>query len=381
MSTRALLGCLDRSPFPRAMNRLCGVPLAKVPATRIGETRTHMAVHIKPILRNCFYKGGSGGQRANFILAISMCALMIACGKEPPSVERAAAPVLSPSSPETAQPEKQASPAPPERIMVTIPGRGPESIRSALWDCNSTAERLDINLEALADVLERAQCVNKLLVQAPNDPDWRVAYFIRGRMLLTAAALVRALENPGPAAQPLTAQQAQAQLVGRDRLQLLKKQTHQLASSAAQEVTEAIADSVMKTLQTRGLALGDPIPEINALNVSRRQVGIFTWDLEKTSDDKKFVVTRALFDVMASFVLEGYGLVSTRAEFVTSIEGSTSESALFDETCKIRVRIVDSTWMYPCLSYVSGLNGDAASDAGVLALEKALREKASSSSR
>ncbi len=265
--------------------------------------------------------------------------------------------------------------------MVTIPGRAAESARVELIACNPTGDSVQVTLDALSEIIDRVRCVNSAIDREPSDSDWRIAYVIRSRLLFTAASLVRVLERPTAPSSSSTAQQAQAALVGQERLASLKRTTHLLAMNAMRDVTYGVAEGVFGMLEARGLTLGDPMGDINTINVQNRQLGVFEWLVTKASHEGKLIVARSLFDVKTMFLLDGYGLVMTDAEFVTSDERSSQDDPLFEDECKVRLTMGGSTWTYVCRTYVAGLDGDAAANTAVFALEAALQKKARSPNR
>lgn len=253
-------------------------------------------------------------------------------------------------------------------MNVSIEGRPPISTRAELLDCAPAVPSHDASVETLELLLEQSRCVNRLL--SGQDPDWRVGYLLRGKLLLTAINVVKALET-SPAAQSTQVREAQQQLVQREKLARLKQQTYTHVAGAVDDVTESIAEGILWALQARGVQTGDAVQELQALNWSRRNAGVPPRELEKVLHQGQFVVARLLFERDSLFVVAGFGPVTVNGRLDDEVRDTP-----FSEECRIRLKVAEFVQKFSCQDFLSGEAGDRAADAAVLALESALLKKA-----
>lgn len=254
-----------------------------------------------------------------------------------------------------------------ERVKAYSLAEGQIDVRASLVDCAPSVGPA-ITLDALAVLVEQSKCVSKKL--NGSEADWRVGYGLRAVSLGAAVATARLLEGTVEGA-PRSAQDAQRQLVDRQKLADLKEQTYQEMVVAVDNVTESIAAGVLRSLQERGIEMASSLAEAQRLSIERRRVNAehLTFDTGPYGD--KLLKMQYGREQAFMFTVAGLSSVAVTA----SIEPNGSHT-VFSNNCQVQLSMVDVVQKFICQDFISGELGDRTVASLVRVVEEALLKKA-----
>jgi len=243
-------------------------------------------------------------------------------------------------------------------------------VRKELLDCNHSSNSVTVSLETLESVVSGVRCVNSFIRQYPDLEEWRAAYFIRARLLAMSVAVVRALKTEKrEVSDPVLAQRW---LIDLERVAAIEKDVKSLYLSALREMTELMHLSIFRTLESRGLVMGDPQQALIESNVARRQAGVFEWLVERKQENNRFIVGRMLTETTPMFLVEGFGLVSA-VMFLGKV--SDDSDLVLESECSVRLAIAGAQWNTPCQEFAGGNDADEIVDAASLRVMSAVTQK------